>query len=133
MYVEADFLTALVKDDDWLRDHALAALQDRDDLETSMLAVAEVLVVLYDRDDAAYDVDAPRALSNLVALVPIDPREHKAAVLATVDFLRDHDLTPFDAFHAGVVATREVRVLSTEQDYDDVGLERVPLAEEYGS
>ncbi|WP_135854026.1 type II toxin-antitoxin system VapC family toxin [Halorussus salinus] len=128
MYVETDFLTALVKDDDWLREPAIRALEERDDVHTSILAYAEVLVLFYDRGRSEYEIDALRAISNLLELVPIRPDEHEEAVLAAAAFLDEYDLTPFDALHAGVVATSEGRVLSSEKDYDAVGLERTPLA-----
>ena len=69
MYVEPDFLTALVKDDDWLRDTAIHALKEHDDIHTSILAYGEVLVLFYDREAAEYEIDAPRALTNLLELV----------------------------------------------------------------
>lgn len=127
MYVETDFLTALVKDDDWLRESALRALDEREDIHTSILAYAEVLVLFYDRERADYEIDAPRAIANLLELVPIAPPKHEDAVLAAAAFIEEHQLTPFDALHAGVAATSGDRVLSSEQDYDAVGLDRIPL------
>lgn len=127
MYVETDFLTALVKDEDWLREPALRALEERDDVHTSLLAYAEVLVLFYDRETAAYEIDAPRAIANLLELVPIVPEEHEDAVLAAASFLDEYQLTPFDALHAGIAATGEGSVLSSEKDYDEVGLDRIPL------
>lgn len=132
MYVETDFLIALLKDDDWLRDPAVRALEERDDIHTSILAYAEVLVLFYDREAAEYDIDAPRAVTDLLELVPVRPNEHENAVLAAAAFLDEYDLTPFDALHAGLVTTGEGRVLSTEQDYDTVGLDRTPLADPSG-
>ncbi len=127
VHVETDFLTALVKDDDWLRESAVRSLEERDDIHTSILAYAEVLVLFYDRENAEYEVDPPRAISNLLELVPIVPNEHEDAVLAAAAFLDEYDMTPFDALHAGVVTTGEGRVLSSEQDYDAIGLDRTPL------
>jgi len=127
MYVETDFLTALVKDDDWLREAAVRALEEHDDIHTSILSYAELLVLFYDRTDSTYQIDAPKAISNLLELVPIVPEHHEEAVLAAATFLEEYQLTPFDALHAGLVATGEDSVLSTEQDYDTVGLERIPL------
>lgn len=127
MYVETDFLIALVKDDDWLQDAAIRALEEHDDLHTSVLSYAEVLVLFYDRADAEYEIDASRAITNLLELVPIVPEAHEDAVLAAAAFIDEYDLTPFDALHAGLVTTGEQRVLSTEQDYDTVGLDRTPL------
>jgi len=132
VYVETDFLTALVKDDDWLREPALRALEERDDLRTSILAYAEVLVLLYDREQSESEIDAPRAITNLLELVPIEPEEHEDAVLAAAAFLDEYDMTPFDALHAGVAATGDEAVLSSEQDYDTVGLERTPLEPDSG-
>lgn len=127
MYVETDFLTALLKDDDWLREPSIRALEDRDDIHTSILAYAEVLVLFYDREQAEYEIDAPRAIANLLELVPIRPAEHEEAVLAAAAFLDEYHMTPFDALHAGMATTGDGAVLSSEQDYDTVGLDRLPL------
>ena len=127
MYFETDFLVALVKDDDWLREPALCELEERDDIHTSILSYAELLVLLYNRESAEYDVDAARAITNLQELVPIVPEPHEEAVLAAASFIDDHGMTPFDALHAGMVAVGEQRVLSSEQDYDLLGLDRVAL------
>jgi predicted nucleic acid-binding protein len=128
VYVETDFLIALLKDDDWLQDAALAALDD-EDVHTSILAYAEVLVLFYDRGRGEYDVDAPRAVTNLLELVPVEPQRHEEAVLAAAAFLDEHDMTPFDALHAGLAATTDRAVLSSETDYDDTGVDRVSLAD----
>lgn len=127
MYVETDFLTALAKEDDWLRDAAIRALEAHDDIHTSILSYAEVLVLFYNREGEEYEIDIPRAIANLLEYVPIVPEQHEVAVLAAAAFLEEQDLTPFDALHAGIIAASEERVLSSEQDYDDLGLERVPL------
>ena len=119
---------ALAKDDDWLQDAAVEALETHDDVHTSILSDAELLVLFFDRDGSAYDVDVPRAVSNLLELVPIEPGEHEEAVLAAAAFLEEYDLAPFDAPHAGVISTGEGRVLSSERVYDEVGLDRTPLA-----
>jgi hypothetical protein len=44
VYVETDFRIALIKDDDWLLESAVQAIEEHDDLHTSILAYAEVLV-----------------------------------------------------------------------------------------
>jgi predicted nucleic acid-binding protein len=62
----------------------------------------------------------------------IKPTKHEDAVLAAAAFIDEYGLTPFDALHAGLVTTSEERLLSTEQDYDTVGLERISLEPESG-
>ena len=128
MYVETDFLVALAKEDDWLRESAVTALEEHEEIHTSILSYAEVLVLFYDRDSAEYEIDVARAITNLLELVPIAPAAHEEAVLAAASFIEEDGLTPFDALHAGLVTARDERVLSTEQDYDAVGLDRVPFA-----
>lgn len=59
MYVETDFLTVLLNDEDWLREPAVRALAKRDDIYTSILAYAEVGVLFYDREQADYETDVP--------------------------------------------------------------------------
>lgn len=130
MYVEADFLTALMKDEDWLQDAAIRALDEHEDIHTSILAYAEILVLIYDHEAAEYDIDAPRAITNLLELVPIVPGKHEEAVLAAAALLDEFDLTPFDALHAGLVTTGDEAILSTDEDYDTVGIERIPLEPE---
>ena len=73
MCVETDFLTALVEEEDLLRESAVQALQDRGDICTSVLAYAEVLVlVLFSiGEQATYEIDAPRAVVDLLELVHI--------------------------------------------------------------
>lgn len=132
MYVETDFLVALVKDDDWLGEAAVDALAEHDDIHTSILAYAELLVLFYDRDRSSYDIDVPRAVANLLDLVPVVPERHEDAVLAAAAFVEEYGLTPFDALHAGVAATGDGTVLSSERDYDTVGLDRTPLGPEEG-
>jgi predicted nucleic acid-binding protein len=127
VYIETDLLTALVKSEDWLREPAIRALEEHDDIHTSILAYAEVLVLFSDREASEYEINAQRAIANLLELVPIVPEDHEDAVLAAAAFLDEYHLTPFDALHAGIIATSEERILSTEQDYDAIGLDRVSL------
>jgi hypothetical protein len=70
VYVETDFLIALAKDSDWLKENAEDALQDEDtDVSTSILAYAEFLLLT-----EKYGIDRVRAVSNLLEMVPVVPR-----------------------------------------------------------
>lgn len=117
MYVEADFLTALMKDEDWLQGAAIRVLDEHEDIHTSILAYAEILVLMYDREAAEYDIDAPRAITNLLELVPIAPAEHEEAVLAAAAFLDEYDLTPFDALH--LVESNDETIVSSDSAYEE--------------
>lgn len=130
VYVENDFLFALAKPDDWLRAEALEALEEQDDIHTSIVGYTELFVLAYDRRAGEYTIDIARAVGNLVQKVPVRPEEHEQAVLTAAVLAEEQGFTPFDAIHAGITITTEEAVLSSEQDYDDVEIERIPLEPE---
>ena len=128
MYVETDFLFALAKPDDWLKTEASAALE-REDVHTSLLAYAEFLVAAYEEGEG-FDFDVSRTVANLLELVPVRPEADEHAVLAAATYLEEHDMTPFDALHAGIAATRGERILASDRAFDTLDVERVPLEPE---
>jgi predicted nucleic acid-binding protein len=127
MQVETDFLLALAKGDDWLTENAEAALEEHDDIHATILSYAEFLMVLYNQDTTKYNVDLPRAVVNLVEKVPVYPVEQEEAVLLAAALAEEHNLTPFDALHAATAVTAGEQLLTSEQDYDDAGVDRIPL------
>ena len=127
MYVENDFLMALVKQEDWLQEPAHRALEEYDDIHTSIAAYTEFLVLAYDQDTGEYQIDVGRALADLVEQVPVRPEVHEQAVLTAAVLANDHGFTPFDAIHGGIAISTGQPVLTSERDYDDIGVDRVPL------
>jgi predicted nucleic acid-binding protein len=126
MYVESDFLFALAKPEDWLKENARAALA-AEDVYTSLTAYTEFLVYWYDEDAGEYTIEAATIVPNLLELVPVRPEAHEEALLAAAAFIDEYGTTPFDSVHAGIAHINGDTVLSTEQEYDTVGVERVPL------
>ena len=125
MYVETDFLFALAKPDDWLQPEAEAALE-REDIHTSLLAYAEFLVRAYEPGEG-FGFDVSEAVANLLELVPVRPEADEAALLAATAYLDDHDVTPFDAIHAGIASTRGGQILASDTVFDELDIERYPL------
>jgi len=126
VFVESDFLFALAKPSDWLQADAAAAVED-ETVYTSIVAYAEFLQYFYDPDVGEYTLPVAELVPNLLELVPVRPAEHEEALLAAAAFIGDHGLTPHDAVHAGIARTESETVLSTEQEYDTVGIDRIPL------
>lgn len=126
MFVESDFLFALAKPSDWLKADAKSAVDDGA-VHTSIAAYTEFLQYFYDPDAAEYTVPVAEVIPNLLESVPVRPSEHEQALLAAVAFINDHGLTPYDAVHAGIAHVEGETVLSTEEDYDLVGVDRVAL------
>jgi len=127
VYVENDFLMALVKQEDWLQEPAHRALEEYDDIHTSIAAYTEFLVLAYDQDTGEYQIDVGRALADLVEQVPVRPEVHEQAVLTAAVLADDHGFTPFDAIHGGIAVATDQPILTSERDYDDIGVDRVPL------
>jgi predicted nucleic acid-binding protein len=126
VYVETDFLIALAKDSDWLKDNAESVLQDEDtEVSTSILAYAEFLLLA-----EKYGIDRVRAVSNLLEMVPVVPENHSQAVLKAAKYQEEHGMTTFDALHAGLAETRGARILSSDKDYDALDIERIRLEED---
>ncbi|MFC6769248.1 PIN domain-containing protein [Natrinema soli] len=120
MYVETDFLLALAKDTDWLQGSAEDALGEYD-VETSPFSYLELLLAR-----ERYEFDYVPLVANLLELVPVRNEEEKQVVLKGVNYY-DEGIAPFDAFHAATAETRGMDVLSSERDYEDIEVERVPL------
>ena len=127
MYVENGFLMALVKQEDWLQEPANHALEEYDDIHTSVAAYTGLLVLAYDRDTGEYQIDVGRALADLVEQVPVRPEAHEQAVLTAAVLADDHGFTPLDAMHGGIAIATDRPVLTSERDYDDIGVDRVSL------
>ena len=93
MYVETDFLLALIKDEDWLGEAAETVYRThREELWTSQFTLIELLVVAY-RENR----DTERVIANAASLV--DVRGDVETVLAAATYVEDHGFTPFDALH----------------------------------
>ncbi len=120
VYVETDFLLALAKDSDWLQQSAEEAL-DEYDVETSAFSYLELLLAR-----ERYEFEFVPLVANLLELVPVRDEEERQTVLKAVNYY-DEGMTAFDAFHAATAETRTLNVLSSEKDYEDIEVERVPL------
>ena len=110
MYVETDFLLALVTDEDWLREPAEAVYCEHgDDLWTSQFTLVELLLVAYREG-----LDAERVVANAAGLVEV--RGDTTDVLAAATYVQDHDCTPFDAIH--LVESDGDTLVSSDDAYD---------------
>ncbi|WP_336326047.1 PIN domain-containing protein [Halovenus sp. HT40] len=120
VYVETDFLLALAKDTDWLQGPAEDALVEYD-VETSPFSYLELLLAR-----ERYEFDYVPLVANLLELVSVRNEEEKQVVLKAVNYY-DEGMTPFDAFHVATAETRGMAVLSSEKDYEEIEVQRVPL------
>lgn len=120
VYVETDFLLALAKDSDWLQSSAEDALEEYE-VETSTFSYLELLLAR-----ERYEFDYIPLVANLLELVPVGNDQERQIVLKATNYYEE-GMTPFDAFHAATAETRGLDVLSSEGDYDDIEVSRIPL------
>ncbi|EMA09639.1 PIN domain-containing protein [Haloarcula marismortui] len=119
-YVETDFLLALAKDADWLKDRAEDALEEHD-VVTSSYAYLEVLLI---REQ--HEFDYIKLFSNMLDIVPVETEEEQQIVLKAVNYFEE-GMTAFDAFHAATAETRGYLILGSDKAYAGVDSERLPL------
>lgn len=120
IYVEVDFLLALIKEDDWLGERAATLYEKhREELWTSQYALLELMLVAY-REDR----NVERVVVNASRLV--DVRGDIETILAAASHVEEHGLTPLDALH--LVSAGDDAILSSDSAYDPFS-ERVRLEE----
>lgn len=110
MYVETDFILALVKDEDWLSDKASKIYdKHRDELWTSEYTLLELMMVAYRNDK-----NVLRTVAEAIELVEIKgkPKNIEAAAV----YVEEENLTPFDAQH--LVMSADEKIVSSDKDYD---------------
>lgn len=117
MYVEADFILALLKPDDWLSEKAMEVYENEDDLWTSRYTLIELMLVAY-REDR----NVLRTVAETIELVEV--RDGVEEVEAAAAYVEEEGLTPFDALH--LVASNGEKIVSSDKDYDEYA-ERLKL------
>jgi len=110
MYVETDFILALLKDDDWLQERAEKIYRERDDLWTSRYTLIELMLVAYREN-----LNVLKIVSETIELVEV--REGSKEVEAAAIYVEEEDFTPFDALH--LVASGEDSIASSDNDYTE--------------
>lgn len=120
VYVETDFLLALIKDSDWLQARAENALEEHE-VVTSSYAYLELLLIR-----ERHEFEYIKLFSNMLDIVPVETDAERQIVLKAVQYFED-GMTAFDSFHAATAETRGHPILGSDKAYDDVDPERISL------
>jgi len=122
IYADTDFFIALVKDDDWLQDRAATiAAEHEGDIYTSRATLLELLLI---SDRFAFDRMEALSYALEIASVP----EDETVLFQAADYMEQHDLTAFDAYH--VAYASEDPIVSSDTAIDDVAADRIAIEEE---
>lgn len=110
MYVDLDFISALIKDEDWLSENAERIYREhREELWTSDFTLLELMLVAYREGKKL-----TKTLANAEALM--DVRGEPDDILAAANYVDYEGMTPFDAVH--LVKAGEDVIVSSDSTYD---------------
>lgn len=117
-YADTDFFLALAKDDDWLGSRALDLLSEHEgELRTSLATFIEIAY-----NAQAYEIDLEQAGAMVLELADVDVPERW--IFQAYAYI-EAGLGVMDAFQAAAAAGD--RLISSDQAFDDLPIDRIPL------
>lgn len=121
IYADTDFFIALVKDDDWLQQRAeKIAIQNEGNIYTARATLLELLLIS-DR----FEFDRMEALSYALEIASVP--EDESVLFQAADYMEQHDLTAFDAYH--LAYANGDSLISSDTAFDDVTDDRISIEE----
>lgn len=119
IYADTDFFIALVKDDDWLQERAVAiATEHEGEIYTSRATLLELLMIS-DR----FEFDRMEALSYALEIASVSSDE--TVLFQAADYMDMYGLTAFDAYH--VAYADHDPIISSDKSFDDVTAKRISI------
>ena len=120
MFADTDFLFALLKPSEWLKDNALVIFNKyKGQIKTSISCIIE-LAILCKR----YKFNTTEIFANLFELIYLEEEDYKIALCAAT-YIEKYKLNVFDAFHAAY-CNKDV-IISSDSIYDKLSLKRIDL------
>ncbi|PSG99722.1 MAG: hypothetical protein BRC28_03205 [Nanohaloarchaea archaeon SW_4_43_9] len=117
-YADTDFFTALIKEEDWLKDNAENLIREGKEVETSIVTFIEIFLL-----SNRYEINLERAVADIMEIAETDFDEN--VVFQALEY-KERGLNTFDSFQA---AKAGQKIISSDIEFDDVGLDRVKLEE----
>lgn len=120
MYADTDFWIALMREDDWLAEHAERRLEEyRGELQVSLATFLELFLI---EDRFGFDREGAT-----VAILELANADFDADVVFQASAYIDDGATVFDAFHGALAGGR---ILSSDGVFDELGMDRARLEAE---
>ena len=121
-YADSDFLLALLKPSDWLKENAEEIFKKHEGkVFTSETAVVEIL--WFSRKEKIDPLSYITSLCSLVEIINSDPRLYVQAAY----FMRNHEIDPCDSIHAAYGKINSMPIISSEREYEKIGVETIKL------
>ncbi len=120
MFADTDFILALVKDSDWLKDKAAKLLKDYEGKISTSVSVMIELALICKR----LKINVIEVFSNVFELVNVDEETYTICMRAAL-YIEKYELNVFDAFHAAYCSNDQI--ISSDSAYEKVGIDRIKL------
>ena len=120
MFADTDFILALVKDTDWLKENAVKILKDnKSKITTSISVMIEVALMC-----KKFKVNAMNTFAHIFEIINVDEETYSVCMRAAL-YIEKYNLNVFDAFHAAFCG--DDKIISSDDVYESVGIKRVRL------
>ncbi len=120
MFADSDFILALIKNTDWLKESAEnILLKNKGKITTSLSVMIELALVL-----PRFNINILETYANLNELIKIDKKTIEISMKAAL-FIQEYNSNVFDSFHAA--SCKDEIIISSDSVYDKFGIERLKL------
>lgn len=125
MYAETDFILALIKGKDWLKDNAEFLYEKyKNEIWSSQITLQELMLYCYKNKIDSLTVSEETVKLIRIKSVPINYEY----LVASSHIMNRYNASPFDAMHA-IAAKEDGTIISSDSIYDKIGLKRIKLEE----
>lgn len=122
IYADTDFFIALVKDNDWLQEQAATiAAEYEGEIYTSRATLLELLLI-----SERFEFDRMEALSYTLEIAAVP--EDETVLFQAADYMEQHGLTAFDAYHLAYADHNPI--ISSDTAFDDVTENGISIEEQ---
>ena len=120
MFADTDFILALIKESDWLKENALEILKKhKGKIKTSVSVMVE-LALLCKR----LKMDTLETFANTLEIIKLNDADYAICMKAAL-YTDKHGLNVFDSFHAAFCG--DDQIISSDSAYEKIGIKMVNL------
>lgn len=118
MLADSDFILALMKESDWLKERAKEILnKNKGNIRTSISVMLEVAIVC-----KRLGMDVREVFTNILEIITLD-NESRAISLRAALYIEKYRFNVFDAFHAAYCFGDTI--ISSDDVYDKIRMNRI--------
>ena len=120
MFADTDFILALIKDTDWLKENAVKILKEnKGKINTSVSVIIELALIC-----KRLKINTMNAFANVFEIINVYEETYSICMKAAL-YIEKYNLTVFDAFNAAFC--KDEKIISSDSVYENVGIKRVRL------